>query len=256
MDAFEQLASELLFAGGWWVETSVKVALTKEEKRKINRPSTPRWELDLVAYKGATNEVMVLECKSFLDSRGVTWRELQDGDKSTRYKMFREPVLRDTVLARLATQMVGSGRCRPHPVVRLGMIAGKISGSDGERLAEHFAARGWLFFGPDWIRDQLSKIALASYSNQVSAVVAKLLLREGGKSVVLAPANGTRLLWDQQAPLEVLVSANPKRPGSASHARFEYYYSSQAKTLGEALAAGVLRADIRNDVEKGYIRVG
>lgn len=32
MDAFEQLAAELLSTDGWWVQTSVKVGLTKEEK--------------------------------------------------------------------------------------------------------------------------------------------------------------------------------------------------------------------------------
>lgn len=79
MDAFEQLAAELLFANGWWVQTSVKVELTKEEKKQVGRQSSPRWELDVVAYKGATNEILVIECKSFLDSRGVQWCELQDG---------------------------------------------------------------------------------------------------------------------------------------------------------------------------------
>src|SRR5688572_10917612 len=111
MDAFEQLAAELLFADGWWVQTSVKVHLTKEEKKLVGRQSSPRWELDVVAYKGVSNEILVVECKSFLDSRGVQWCELQDGHSSTRYKLFREPVLRETVLARLATQMVAEGRC-------------------------------------------------------------------------------------------------------------------------------------------------
>lgn len=37
MDAFEQLVSEILWMSGFWVRTSVKVKLTKEEKRLIRR---------------------------------------------------------------------------------------------------------------------------------------------------------------------------------------------------------------------------
>jgi hypothetical protein len=51
MDSFETLVGSLLEKDGYWVRTAMKVDLTKEEKRKIGRPSTPRWELDLVAYK-------------------------------------------------------------------------------------------------------------------------------------------------------------------------------------------------------------
>src|ERR1019366_2421900 len=71
MDAFEQLVSEILWMEGYWVRTSAKVDLTKEEKRQIGRPSSPRWELDIVAYSGRDNLLKVIECKSYLDSRGV-----------------------------------------------------------------------------------------------------------------------------------------------------------------------------------------
>jgi len=37
VDAFEQLVSEILWMEGYWVRTSVKVELTKEEK-KIDWP--------------------------------------------------------------------------------------------------------------------------------------------------------------------------------------------------------------------------
>jgi hypothetical protein len=42
MDAFEQLVSEILWMGGYCARTSVRVELTKEEKRQIGRPSSPR----------------------------------------------------------------------------------------------------------------------------------------------------------------------------------------------------------------------
>ncbi len=71
MDAFESLVSEILRFKGYWVKTSLRINLTKDEKRRIGRPSNPRWELDVVAYGGKRNELLVVECKSYIDSRGV-----------------------------------------------------------------------------------------------------------------------------------------------------------------------------------------
>lgn len=91
MDAFEQLVSEILWMEGYWVRTSVKVELTKEEKRQIGRPS-PRWELDIVAYSGRDNSLRVVECKSYLDSRGVALRAFDGSDakNAERYKLFAD----------------------------------------------------------------------------------------------------------------------------------------------------------------------
>ena len=54
MEAFEQVVSEILWMEGYWVRTSVKVELTKKDKISIGRPSSPRWELDIVAYRAVT----------------------------------------------------------------------------------------------------------------------------------------------------------------------------------------------------------
>lgn len=75
MDAFEAVVAMLLRREGYWVIPSFKVDLTKDEKRAIKRHSSPRWEIDLAAYKGATNELIAIECKSFLDSIGVVFKE-------------------------------------------------------------------------------------------------------------------------------------------------------------------------------------
>jgi hypothetical protein len=65
VDAFESLVSMLLRRQGYWTAQSVKVGLTKAEKRLIGRHSSPRWEIDLVAYKGSTNALLAVECKSY-----------------------------------------------------------------------------------------------------------------------------------------------------------------------------------------------
>ena len=177
MDAFEQLVAEIFLAEGYWVETSVKVVLTKEEKQLIGRHSAPRWEIDVVAYKAATDVLVAVECKSFLDSTGVQWAELQDGHPSTRYKLFREPLLRETVLERLRLQMLAAGRCRHAAKVELAMAVGNVKRGDDTKLRDHFHANGWLYYGPEWLRARLTDRAGESYDNKISSVVAKLLLR-------------------------------------------------------------------------------
>lgn len=178
MDAFEQLAADIFWAEGHWVQTGVKVELTREEKLRIGRHSSPRWEVDLVAYKPATNELLVLECKSYLDSGGVHAAHFLPGSRyAYRYKLFHDAILRETVLERLRLQMVGAGLCAPDATVRLGLIHGHATAYNAALLTELFATNDWLLFGPDWLRAHLTRMASGSYENSTAAVVAKLLLR-------------------------------------------------------------------------------
>ena len=55
MDAFEAVVGEMLHRDGYWVQSPYRVGLTKAEKVEIGRPSCPRWELDIVAYKANRN---------------------------------------------------------------------------------------------------------------------------------------------------------------------------------------------------------
>jgi hypothetical protein len=103
MDAFEQVVSEILWMEGYWVRTSVKVKLTKEEKRQIGRHSSPRWEIDIVAYSGRKNLLRVVECKSYIDSAGVRASAFDKSNPkhAKPYKLFNEPKLRRVVFKRL-----------------------------------------------------------------------------------------------------------------------------------------------------------
>lgn len=180
MDAFEQLISEVLWLDGYWVRTSVKVELTKEEKCAIGRPSSPRWELDIVAYRGATNSLRVVECKSYLDSKGVQAKALTNPNDpgAVRYKLFHDVTLRKAVFGRLAQQFTACGACAPNPAVSLGLACGKLAReSDRPILKAHFEANDWELLDEIWLRDRLRNMANGGYENQVSAVVAKLLLR-------------------------------------------------------------------------------
>lgn len=57
-----------------------------------------------------------------------------------------------------------------------------------------------------------------------------------------------------QRKITLLVKENPKREGSASHARYELY--RKAKTIGAYVEAGGVMPDIAYDEAKGFISVG
>jgi hypothetical protein len=178
MDAFEELVAEILWMDGHWVRTSVKVELTKEEKRKIRRPSSPRWELDIVAYNGRDNLLRVVECKSYLDSLGVQAKGFDlESDNASRYKLFNDSVLREVVFRRLQLQLCESGFCAPGPSVKLCLACGKIEERSREAIGRIFIEQGWELWDEHWLRERLGRMAAKGYENQVSAVVSKLLLR-------------------------------------------------------------------------------
>jgi hypothetical protein len=180
MDAFEQLAADIFWSEGYWVRTGVKVDLTREDKARIGRQSSPRWEIDLVAYRPATSELLALECKSYLDSGGVHAAHFLAGSKyAHRYKLFHDETLRDTVLGRLRQQFVDGGLCPADATVKLGLIHGHATAHNAGLLAPLFAAKDWLLFGPEWLRGQLTRMAGGGYENNTAAIVAKLLLRGG-----------------------------------------------------------------------------
>ncbi len=178
MDSFESIVRTIFENKGYWVKTSFKGDLTKEEKRKIGRPSSPRWELDVVAYRGGSKEILVIECKSYLDSPGVNADGLKNGKYKERYKLFNEKTLRDVVFNRLLTQLVESGACSEDTTVKLCLAAGKVvSEADREELSEHFNANEWNFYSDEWIKNELIKLSNSGYENEVSIVTTKILTR-------------------------------------------------------------------------------
>ena len=185
MDAFESVVAMLLERRGYWVRSAYKVDLTKEEKRMIGRPSCPRWELDVVAYKGATNELLVVECKSYLDSKGVgiSGFDGSDVDAAERYKLFNDDNLRRVIFNRLILQLEEVGSCAPSPNVTLCLAAGRVAkGPDRMKLKEHFGKRGWRFWDDEWLHSALVEVSKCGYENEVLAIVAKLLLRKNAPS--------------------------------------------------------------------------
>lgn len=181
MDAFEELVAEVLRADGYWVHQGYKINLSRDEKRALGNPSMPRPEIDLVAYKAGTGELLSLECKSYFDSGGIHARDLLPGGKNAqRYKMFVNTSLREMILRRLVKQLVENATVAGKPIPKLGMIYGYATPANAEILVAHFKENGWGLYGPEWLKRHLQAMALRSYDNQVASVVAKLLLPRKG----------------------------------------------------------------------------
>jgi hypothetical protein len=79
---------------------------------------------------------------------------------------------------RLCLQLTESGACREAPDIRVSLAAGKVrNDSDRKSIRAHFVKQGWELWDEPWLRERLQTMAKQGYENQVSAVVAKLLLR-------------------------------------------------------------------------------
>ncbi|MBF0306035.1 MAG: hypothetical protein HQL41_10365 [Alphaproteobacteria bacterium] len=147
----------------------------------IGRPSSPRWELDIVAYRGGDNSLLVVECKSYLDSQGVKFSGFGGADAklTERFKLFNNATLRKVVLGRLSRQFHERGACGSDPKITLGLVAGKIySDAARAKLKRLFDEQGWILWDDVWLREHLQVMASGGYENNVAAIVSKLLLRK------------------------------------------------------------------------------
>ncbi|MGJ8670336.1 MAG: hypothetical protein ACSHXK_12660 [Oceanococcus sp.] len=181
MDYFEALVKTLLESEGYWVRQSLKVNLTKEEKREVANPSIPRPEIDLIAFKPGQNEVLAIEVKSYLDSNGVSLKEISqvhdEPPAKGRYKLLTCTKYRQVVFERLVQDLVQSGMVHKPVPVRLGLVAGKVHKGEEAELSAYLKGLGYFFWGPSDVRSRISAFADAAYENDPVVIAAKVLLR-------------------------------------------------------------------------------
>lgn len=163
------------------MENSVRVALTKEEKVKVGKPKMPGYELDLVAYKGKQNEIMVVECKSYFDSPGVHAEGFEDpkSRKAERYKLFNDRVLWKMVRRALRRRLVEEGRCASRPKIRLCLAAGHVVNAEHRTRIKRIFDRhqSWKLMDDREIAREIKKLANKGYMNNEAVMVAKILER-------------------------------------------------------------------------------
>ena len=178
MDAFEEIIAGLFRRQGYWTWQGYKINLSKEQKRNLSNPSMPRPEIDILAYKPRTNDLLWIECKSYLDSKGVTYDSFfpPDGVQS-RFKIFTNDSYRDTASNQLKLQLFEEGLVIDEPSLQFGLVAANIYGLSEQDLRTHFNQKGWLLFDPRWIKKQLQSLSKLGYENDVAIIVAKLFER-------------------------------------------------------------------------------
>jgi len=184
MDHFENIIKTLLEAEGYWVQQSFKVNLSKEEKKQIGKPSIPRPEIDLLAFKQTSNEVLVVEAKSFLDSPGVRIEDLQalHEEPEGRYKLFTSERYRSVVMARLHTDLIDRGMVGPNTKLILGLAAGKVYQHKSDAVRQFMLEKHWWFWSPEEIRQKVLSLADRGYENDPAIITAKIIARSTPES--------------------------------------------------------------------------
>ena len=179
MDHFENIAKILLENEGYWVRSSVKVNLTKEEKARTEKPTIPRPEIDLLAYRPGDSEIVAIEVKSFFDSSGVALASLtEEHDVATgKYKLLTSESYRNIVIHRLQKDLVFKKYLDKSLPVRLGLIAGNVKNGDEDAISQFAKKKGWFYWSPINVKERVVQLAAEGYENEAIYIAAKILLR-------------------------------------------------------------------------------
>jgi Holliday junction resolvase-like predicted endonuclease len=180
MNAFEDIVKLYLEEEGYWVRQSVKVhKITKEDKRKLKKPSLPTPEIDIVAYKAKENKLLLVEVKSLLDSYGVHFEAVSgiNQEEGERYKLFTNDLFRQIITDRLKEEYLQLGLINTSTKIRYALAAGKIHSEwDETNILKHFSdpKRKWILFSPKQIKDKIRDLATKGWEDDVVVMTAKL----------------------------------------------------------------------------------
>lgn len=183
MDNFEALVRLLLEQEGYWTRQSHKVNLTPDEKAEIGRPTMPRPEIDIIAFKPEKNEIIAMEVKSYLDSAGVPSSVVRPNSENPSappkgsFKLFTSENYKKIVFTRLKEDLRSEGLAYENTTVKLGLAAGKVNKDRQEALVEQGNKYGWIIWTPAMIAEKTRALATVGYENDPFVITAKLLER-------------------------------------------------------------------------------
>jgi len=179
MNAFEQIVSDIMQRKDYWTKICFKIPLDKKEKVSIGTSTMPAIEIDVLAYNPSKNELIWIECKSYLDSPGVRYEDLLPGGKdASRYKIFTDKNRRDIATNALKRQVTHLGLSNPNPVVKHWLVAGKIFPKNQDKLKKLFNDQGWVLKTNQWLVEELKILSKTKgYDDNVGSTIAKLIFR-------------------------------------------------------------------------------
>lgn len=160
MNAFEEIVSLFLEVKGYWVRQSVKVDISKEDKKYIGKFSMPRPEVDLVALSVRENELLLIDAKD-----------------AKRYKLFTDTKLREIVTRQLQDEYLKRGLIKQDTKINYALAAGHIFRGDEPKIAEYFSAKGWELFTPKQISEEIRQLSQKGWEDNLVTMTAKLIQR-------------------------------------------------------------------------------
>lgn len=179
MDYFESICKTLLEKEGYWVKQSYKIELTREDKIKLNSPSLPRLEIDLIAFNYKKNELLVLEVKSFFDSGGVMLRDLQKEHlyPEGRYKLVTCQNYREIVERQIKKVLFDTGLVPENIQTKFGLIFGNVRVADDAGIRHFCTENNWFYWSPQDVQEKVLNLASNKYENDPCVITAKILNR-------------------------------------------------------------------------------
>ena len=179
MNAFENIIAQYLEEEGYWVRQSVKVDISKADKKEIDLPSMPRPEIDLVALKVKENELLLIEAKSFLDSSGVRFSGVsgKDSKDKKRYRLFTDSTYRDIVTKKLREEYLNNGLINEYTKINYALAAGNIYSNDEQEIKNYFSERRWKLFTPNDLKNKMKELSGKRWEDNIVTITAKLILR-------------------------------------------------------------------------------
>lgn len=132
---------------GYWTHVGYKVELSRADKRVLDNPTMPHPVVDVLAYKPSTNTLLWVECKSYLDSRGLGMDTLE------KIKVLADERYRLLVAERLLDQLETEGLVQPGVETRYALVAGNIHSTHRSDVVGHFAANGWELYDETWLKE-------------------------------------------------------------------------------------------------------
>lgn len=179
MDYFENIVVKIIESDNKWVRQNVKINLTVEEKRATGKPSIPRPDIDIVAYNVKTNILELWEVKSFLDSPGVKFAELDNeyDDTEGRYKLLTSTKYRNIIIERLISEWIEIGLIKEDPVINIGLAVGKFYSNDEALIRDMFYKKGWLLKTPEDIYQGIKRLESEPYENNPYVIASKIVFR-------------------------------------------------------------------------------
>ena len=181
MNAFEDIVKLYLEEEGYWVRQSVKVNISKDDKRAIGLPTMPRAEIDLVALNAKKNELLLIEVKSYLDSQGVYFGDKAIGQfdsdswAAKRYRLLADNNFQKIVTERLKDQFLEDGLINKETKIKHALAVGKFYPNSELDTKAYFLKKGWILFTPQQIKERIRALAKKGWEDNLATITAKLI---------------------------------------------------------------------------------